>query len=130
MIFERPNPTIVVGYDGSPAALAAVEHAIGRALSDGRLVLVHAYTVPVDYVAASYYAELQQDAAANAETMLDDLERDCEHLVTVEHERDITVEPPRRRSSEPPRSTTRTRSSSAAAATAACAPCSAASPTT
>ena len=91
MSFEHPNPTIVVGYDGSPAALAAVEHAIDRALPDSRLVLVHAYTVPVDYVAASYYAELQQDAAANAETMLDDLERDCEHLVTIEHQRDITV---------------------------------------
>ena len=83
--------SIVVGYDGSPAALAAVEHAIDRALPDGRLVLVHAYTVPVDYVAASYYAELQQDAAGYAETILDDLERDCERLVTVEHQRDITV---------------------------------------
>jgi nucleotide-binding universal stress UspA family protein len=91
MTFERPNPTIVVGYDGSPAALAAVEHAIDRALPDGRLVLVHAYTVPVDYVAASYYAELQQDAAAYAETMLDDLERDCEQLVTIEHERSIMI---------------------------------------
>ena len=91
MTLERPNPTIVVGYDGSPAALAAVEHAIDRALPDGRLVLVHAYTVPVDYVAASYYAELQQDAAASAETTLDELERDCERLVTSEHQRDITV---------------------------------------
>jgi len=88
---DTTNRTIVVGYDGSPAALAAVEYAIDRALPDGRLVLVHAYTVPVDYVAASYYAELQQDAAACAETMLDNLERNCEHLVTVEHQRDITV---------------------------------------
>jgi nucleotide-binding universal stress UspA family protein len=91
MTLERPNPTIVVGYDGSPASLTAVEHAIDRALPDGRLVLVYAYTVPVDYVAASYYAELQQDAAANAETMLDDLERDCVHLATIEHQRDITI---------------------------------------
>jgi nucleotide-binding universal stress UspA family protein len=45
MIFERPNPRIVVGYDGSPAALAAVEYAIDRALPDGRLVLVHAYVI-------------------------------------------------------------------------------------
>ncbi|MEA2132109.1 MAG: hypothetical protein QOC68_18 [Solirubrobacteraceae bacterium] len=93
MTFERPNPTIVVGYDGSPAALAAVEHAIDRALPDGRLVLVHAYSVPVDYVAASYYAELQQDAASWAETVLDDLERDCARLVTVEHRRDIAIGP-------------------------------------
>jgi nucleotide-binding universal stress UspA family protein len=88
---ENITRTIVVGYDGSPAALTAVEHAIDRAGPDGRLVLVHAYTVPVDYVAASYYAELQQDAAGYAESILDDLERDCERLVTVEHLRDITV---------------------------------------
>jgi nucleotide-binding universal stress UspA family protein len=88
---ERRNPTVVVGYDGSPAALAAVEHAVDRAFPDGRLIFVHAYTVPVDYVAASYYAELEQDAAGYAETMLDDLERDCERLVTIEHQRDITV---------------------------------------
>jgi nucleotide-binding universal stress UspA family protein len=93
MSLERPNPTIVVGFDGSPAALAAVDHAIDRALPDGRLVLVHAYSVPVDYAAASYYAEMQVDAARCAETVLDDLELDCERLVTIEHHRDITVGP-------------------------------------
>ncbi|MGZ8512891.1 MAG: universal stress protein, partial [Candidatus Limnocylindria bacterium] len=41
--------TIVVGYDGSPAARAAVEHAIDRVIPDGRLVLVSAWQVPIDY---------------------------------------------------------------------------------
>jgi nucleotide-binding universal stress UspA family protein len=93
MTLESPNPTIVVGYDGSPAALAAVDHAIDRALPDGQLVLVHSYSVPVDYVAASYYAQMEVDAARCAETMLDDLELDCQRLVTIEHHRDITVGP-------------------------------------
>jgi nucleotide-binding universal stress UspA family protein len=93
MTLARPNPTIVVGCDGSPASLAAVEHAIDRALPDGRLVLVHSYTVPVDFVAASYYAELQEDAARSAETVLDVLERDCGRLALVEHERDIAIGP-------------------------------------
>jgi nucleotide-binding universal stress UspA family protein len=93
MTLAPPNPTIVVGCDGSAAALAALEHAIDRALPDGRLVLVHAYTVPVDYAAASYYAELQEDAARSAESVLDVLERDCERLGMVEHERDIAVGP-------------------------------------
>jgi nucleotide-binding universal stress UspA family protein len=90
---EAPSPTIVVGYDGSPAALAAVDHAIDRALPDGNLILVHAYSVPVDYAGASYYAQLHEDAAKWAETVLDNLERDRERLATVEHERDISVGP-------------------------------------
>ena len=54
---------------------------------------MHAYTVPVDYAAASYYAELQQDAASYAESVLDDLERDCERLSTIEYEREIAAGP-------------------------------------
>jgi nucleotide-binding universal stress UspA family protein len=48
----RPDPsypTIGVGYDGSAAARAAVEHAIDRAITGGNLVLVHAYQVPADH---------------------------------------------------------------------------------
>ena len=55
MTLQTISRTIVAGYDGSPAALAAVEHAIDRAGPDGRLILVHAYHVPVDYAGASYY---------------------------------------------------------------------------
>ena len=83
----------MVGYDGSPAAHAAVEHAIDRAGAGGRLVIVHAYSVPVDYAGASYYAELQTDAAGFAESVMDRLERDCERLATIEHERDLAPGP-------------------------------------
>jgi nucleotide-binding universal stress UspA family protein len=85
--------TIVVGYDGSAAALAAVDLAIDRSGPDGRLVIVHAYDLPVDYAAASYYAAMQTDAAAFAESVMDRLERDCERLAMTEHDRDIAVGP-------------------------------------
>jgi nucleotide-binding universal stress UspA family protein len=42
MTIEANRRTIVVGYDGSPAALTAVETSIDRAGPDGHLVIVHA----------------------------------------------------------------------------------------
>jgi nucleotide-binding universal stress UspA family protein len=51
---ETNSRTIVVGYDGSPASLAAVEHAIDRAGPDGSLVVVHAYLTPTEHNGASY----------------------------------------------------------------------------
>jgi nucleotide-binding universal stress UspA family protein len=90
---ETTGRTIVAGYDGSTAALAAVEYAIDRAGPDGRLILVHAYHVPVDYAGASYYPQMHEDASQIATSVLDGLERDCEHLVAVEHERDISDGP-------------------------------------
>lgn len=88
---ETTSRTIVVGYDGSPAARAAVEQAIDRAGPDGRLILVHAYQVPADFIGASYYNAMLQDASGHATSVLDDLERDCERLGLVVHERDILV---------------------------------------
>ena len=83
--------TIVVGYDESPAAKAAVEYAIDRAGPDGRVVLVHGYLVPNDHVGASYYNEMLADASQYATGVLDRLEHDCERLGTVAYDRDIAV---------------------------------------
>ena len=74
---ETTNRTIVTGYDGSSAARSAVEYAIDRAGADGRVVLVHAYGVPADYVGASYYTAMVEDASQYAADLLDGLERDC-----------------------------------------------------
>ncbi len=91
MTLETNGRTIVVGYDGSPAALAAVETAIDRACPQGHLVIVHAYLTPTDFVGASYYAELVEDASHYATRVLDDLELQCECLATISHERDLAV---------------------------------------
>src|SRR4051794_7255109 len=85
------SQTIVAGYDGSPASLAAVEHAVDLAAPDGHLVLVHAYQVPADFIGASYYNAMHDDAKEHAIEVLDALERDCERLATVEHERDLIL---------------------------------------
>ena len=88
---ETTTRTIVVGYDGSPAAHAAVEHAIDRAGPSGRLILVHAYQVPADYIGATYYSGMVEDAAQHAADVMDGLERDCERVLGVDHERDIST---------------------------------------
>jgi nucleotide-binding universal stress UspA family protein len=87
---HSPTSQIVVGYDGSAAALATVEQSIDRAGPAGRLVVGHAYQVPADYTGASYYSFMLNDASECAAAVLDGLERDCERLATVEHERDIS----------------------------------------
>ena len=86
--------TIVVGYDGSAAAHAAVEEAIDRAEPDGRLILVHTYQVPKDYVGATYYTPMLEDASQNAATVLDDLERGNARLSEMERVRDLTLGSP------------------------------------
>ncbi len=86
---ESTGRTIVVGYDGSPAARAAVEHGIDRAAPDGRLVLVHTYDVPADFIGAPYYNDMLADGARHSVDLLGALERDCEGLTTVEYESDV-----------------------------------------
>jgi nucleotide-binding universal stress UspA family protein len=94
MTIETNHRTIVVGYDGSPAALAAVDTAIDRAGPDGHLVIVYAYLTPTDHIGASYYTEMVEDASQCATKVLDDLEGQCERLVTIDHERDLAVGSP------------------------------------
>jgi nucleotide-binding universal stress UspA family protein len=86
--------TIVVGYDGSPAARAAVEHALDRATPGGRLVLVHAYQVPADFIDAAYYDDLHKENSQYAVSILDGLERDCDRLAAVDHEHDVRAGSP------------------------------------
>ena len=93
MSYETPSPTIVVGYDGSPAARAAVERAIDRVAPDGRLVLVSAWQVPIDYSGASYFPEMIGEASEQAKSRLGSLERDCERLAAVAYEYDIAEGP-------------------------------------
>jgi nucleotide-binding universal stress UspA family protein len=82
----KNDPTIVVGYDGSAAARSAVECAMDRAIPDGRLVVVSAWQVPVDFRGALYYSEMIGDASRHAKRVLSALEAECERLADVEHE--------------------------------------------
>ena len=58
MTTETRGRRIVVGYDGSPASRAALARAADRAGEDGHIYIVHAYSVPADYIGAPNYQGL------------------------------------------------------------------------
>ena len=62
MTSASPSSCIVVGYDGSPASRAALACAAERAGEVGQIHIVHAYSVPADYLGAPNY-QLLLDAA-------------------------------------------------------------------
>ena len=66
MTTENRGRRIVVGYDGSPASRAALACAAERAGEDGRIYVVHAYSVPADYLGVPNYQNLLDDAPARA----------------------------------------------------------------
>lgn len=86
---STPHPTVVVGYDGSSAALAAVERGIDRVGTTGHLVVVIAHLVPADFVGASYYQAMLNDALAAANGILTELKSSCERLASVDWEPDL-----------------------------------------
>src|SRR4051812_13157290 len=88
------RPVIVVGYDGSAASRAAVARAIDRTGPGGRLIVVHTYQVPADYVGAVYYNAMYEDAAGAAREAVDELEAAEPLLATVAWERKVALGDP------------------------------------
>lgn len=64
-------PRIVVGYDGSPTAGAAVELAARRATPDGEVIVVNAYSLPADWYGWPAYSELLQVPQREGRALLD-----------------------------------------------------------
>ncbi len=88
MSAQDPHPLIVVGYDGSPSSEAALNRAVARAGGTGRVVVVHAYSAPNDYLGASYYSVALETAADYAESLMSRLDGDA-RLADVDWEKDV-----------------------------------------
>lgn len=71
---------MVVGYDGSPAAEAALERGLDRTLHGGRLYVVHAWEPPHVLSGAPYYGILASGSFERAEAMMEELARRCPRL--------------------------------------------------
>lgn len=84
------GPVIVVGYDGSEAARAAVTLSARRAGKSGRLVIVHSYALPPDFLGFPNYDRLLTDRRAHGQAVLDDLLLEGnDEVADVEYETDL-----------------------------------------
>lgn len=65
-------PSEVVGYDGSPAARAALDYALRRA--HGHVTIVYAYDAPSSFLGAPYFGEALTDSQLRGRELLDELQ--------------------------------------------------------
>lgn len=77
-------PTIVVGYDGSDAARAALEYARRHAGAGGRAIVVHAYDLPAVLLGLPNYDRLLEERQRQGRVLLDNvsLGGDADNLET------------------------------------------------
>ncbi len=72
MASERRR-VIVVGYDGSEPARAALSVAADRVGSDGLVFVVHAYELPPDFLGSPNFEHLLSERKNQGRTLLDEL---------------------------------------------------------
>jgi nucleotide-binding universal stress UspA family protein len=77
MSLDSPARRIVVGFDGSPASRAALARAAERAGADGRIYVVHAYSLPNDWLGMPNYQQLLDAALDRAQEHVDRIEGEC-----------------------------------------------------
>ena len=75
---EKPDgrsegPCVVVGYDGSESARAAVAYAVKRAGKEGRVIVVHAFGPPPDWLGAPGYQRVLDEHQGHGRAVLDAL---------------------------------------------------------
>ena len=88
-------PRIVVGYDGSPASRAAIARAAHRAGESGQIYVVHAYTVPRDWIGVPDYQRLLDVQLDRARDLMSGLEEQSGADLSGTHwETEILSTPP------------------------------------
>jgi nucleotide-binding universal stress UspA family protein len=78
MTLDNQSRRIVVGYDGSPASRSALARAVDRAGDDGHLYVVHAYTLPHEWVGTPDYQRLLDVVLNRAQACVKPLEEDLQ----------------------------------------------------
>jgi nucleotide-binding universal stress UspA family protein len=92
---ERPAGearTIVVGYDGSPVAGAALGYAAGRAGESGRLIVAFAFSPPPEWIGSPNWDDSINMDRDRGKQLLDDLPPDV--LGAAEVQRELVAGPP------------------------------------
>jgi nucleotide-binding universal stress UspA family protein len=84
----RSSPVIVVGYDDSPSARAALRLAVDR-VGDGKLYVVHGYSAPADYWGRVQYDAILHAALEHGESVLEHAAEAEPRLASVDHETEL-----------------------------------------
>ena len=77
---------IVVGYDGSPVALAAVGYAAERVGEDGELIIAHSYSPPPEWQGTPYWDRSVEHYQAYARELFERIPEDLLAGANIEHE--------------------------------------------
>jgi nucleotide-binding universal stress UspA family protein len=86
---------IVVGYDGSEPARAAVLIAARHAGHGGRVFVVHAYDLPPDFVGSPNYRRLLSERRDHGQALLDSMPLTGNGgLLDTEYETELVAGPP------------------------------------
>lgn len=83
---EGRSATIVVGYDGSDSARAALLFAARQAGTGGSVFIVHAYDLPPDFLGWPNYDNLLSERRSRAQATLDALPLDDDELAGPEYQ--------------------------------------------
>jgi nucleotide-binding universal stress UspA family protein len=89
----NPHPLIVVGYDGSPAAKAALRLAMSR-VGGGKLFVVHGYDAPADYWGVQHAQTVLHAALDRGERLLAEVEDVVPELKDVTYETELIGDDP------------------------------------
>jgi nucleotide-binding universal stress UspA family protein len=76
---DARSPRIVVGYDGSAASRAAIARAAHRAGDSGEVYIVHAYSLPNDWLGVPDYQRLLDIELDRAQDLMSRLEEQSGH---------------------------------------------------
>lgn len=85
---DRTSPIIVVGYDDSEPARAALRLAVDR-IGDGKLYIVHGYSAPADYWGGVQYDALTHAALTRGEWVLEQASDVEPRLASVDFETEL-----------------------------------------
>ena len=90
---ENGGPVIVVGYDGSATAKAAVDYAARHAGSGGHVYVVHAYGPPADWRGWPDYDRILADHQEHGRAVIDGLALGDEALLDTEWDAELLEGP-------------------------------------
>lgn len=85
---------MVVGYDGSPTARAAVDYAARRAGTGGKVYVVYAYGPPPDFLGRPHYQHLLRESQEHGRAVLDALVAEDGALLGADFEAELIEGPP------------------------------------